>query len=71
MKSVKERQIPCDFTYVQNLMNKINEQTKQTNRDREQTDASQRQTGVELRSWVKRAEGLRSTTGSYKIVTRI
>ena len=48
-------------------MNKQNRLTE----TREQTDASQRQTGVELRSWVKRAEGLRSTTGSYKIVTRI
>ena len=37
MKSVRERHIPYDFTYVWNLKNKINEQTKQrlTHKSRE------------------------------------
>lgn len=30
-ESDKERQIPYDFTYIWNLKNKTNEQTKQTN----------------------------------------
>ena len=43
-KLVRERQIPCDFTYMWNLKNTISEQTeqKQTHRHREQTDGCQR-----------------------------
>ena len=44
-KSVRERQIPYDFTYMWNLENKINEQTKlkETHRYRERTGGCQRE----------------------------
>ena len=56
-KSVRERQIPYDFTYMWNLKNIRNEQTKlkQTHRHREQTDGCQRAGG--FGDWVKKGEG--------------
>ena len=53
-RSVRERQIPYDFTYMWNLKNKINEQTKMkpTHRYREQTDGCQK--GGRFGDWVKR-----------------
>ena len=41
--SDRERQMPYDFTYMWNLENKINEQTKQqqTHKYRQQTDGCQ------------------------------
>ena len=60
-KSVKERQIPYDFTYMWNLKNNINEKTRkrQTHRYREQTDGCER--GGRLEVCVKKVKGLRST----------
>ena len=48
VKSDKERQIACDFTYMCNLKNIINEQTKQrqTHRYREQIDGCQMGEGL-------------------------
>ena len=53
-KLVKERQIPYNFTYMWNLNNKINEQTKlkQTHRYREWTGGWQR--GGGCRDWKRR-----------------
>ena len=53
--------IPYDFTYMWNLKNKINEQTKlkQTHSNTEQTDGCQG--GGVWGDWVKHVEGLRST----------
>ena len=44
MKSDRERLIPFDFTYMWNLKNKINEETKlkKAYRYREQTDGGQK-----------------------------
>ena len=54
-KSGRERQIPYDFTYMWNLKNKINEQTKQkqTHTSREQTVGCQIVGGWEAKwkSW--------------------
>ena len=64
-KPVRERQMPYDLTYLWNLKNKINEQTKlkQIHRHREQTGGCQRE-GF-LGDWVKKVKGLKSTIGSY------
>ena len=55
-KSDKERQIPCDFSYMWNLKNKINKQTKQKQIHRcgEQTDVCQRGEGMD-----EKAEGIK------------
>ena len=47
-ESVRERKIPYDFTFMWNLKNKINEQTKlkQIHRYREQTDGCHRGGGL-------------------------
>ena len=60
-KSVRERQILYDFTYIQNLKNRINEPTKlkQTQRYRERTGGCQK--GGGLGHWAKKVKGLRST----------
>ena len=51
--SQSEKAIPYDFTYIWNLKNKINKQTKlkQNHRYRKQTDGCQRE-------WVKKVKGL-------------
>ena len=59
-KSLRERQIPNDFTFMWNLMNKINEPTNRNRlRYREETE------GCLMREdwvvWVKKVKGLRST----------
>ena len=59
--SLREKQIPYNFTYKWNLKNNINEQTKlkQTHRYTEQTDGYQR--GGGLKNWMKKVKELRST----------
>ena len=61
VKSVREIQIPYDFTCMWNLKNNINEKTRkrQTHRYREQTDGCER--GGRLEVCVKKVKGLRST----------
>ena len=51
--------MPYDFTYMWNLMNKIN---KKTHRHRKQTDCCQRER--RLVDWVKRVKGLRKNHNS-------
>ena len=61
MKSDRERWMLYDCTYMWNLQNKINEQTKQkqTLRFREVTDGCQ--VGEGLRDWFKKLKGLRGS----------
>ena len=61
-KSNRERQISCDFTYMWNLKNKINEQSKwkQTHRYGEQTGDCQLKGGL-LGDWMKNVKGPKST----------
>ena len=66
-KSERERRIPCDFTYTWNLKNKINKQTQQTHRYREQIDGCQM--GEGLRGWMKKLKGLTSTDWQLQRVT--
>ena len=52
-KPIRKRQIPYDFTYMQNLKNTINEQqNRNTHKYREQADGCQ--WGGGLGVWVKR-----------------
>ena len=50
-KSVKEGQIPHDFTYMWNIKNNKQTNLKQIHRYREQTDGGHR--GGSLGDWVK------------------
>ena len=54
--SQTERQIPCDFTHMWSLTNKIKKQAKQkqTHRYREQTAGCQMGGGME--GWVKKVK---------------
>ena len=49
-KPGSERQIPRDFTYKWNLINKTNKQAKQnqSHGNKEQTDSNQREVGREI-----------------------
>ena len=60
-KISQRRQIPYYFTYMHNLRNRVNEQTKQkqTHRYKEQVDGCQM--GEGLGRWMKKVKGLRST----------
>ena len=57
---LRERQIPYDFTYMWNLKNKINEQSKNKLRYREQTGGCQTGGGLGKKGEVQ--------IGGYKIV---
>ena len=61
LSEIRERQIPYDFTYMWNLKNKINTQTKQkqTHRQRKQVNGCQR--GGRLGDLMKKVKVLRST----------
>ena len=61
ISKVRERLVPYDFTYMQNLTNTIYKLTKQkqTHRYRKHSDGCQRSWG--LVCWVKMVKGLRST----------
>ena len=68
-KSVRERQMPCNFTHLWNVKNKINEQTVENDSYRERFDGCQRGKGVEELG--KRWRDQEVQIGSYKVIIGI